>query len=329
MGFGGYGTSIGYNSGYLGYNNPYYNSGYGSYGTYNYAQPIPVANPNAPAGNISVCDQSLNAAIAAFKQNDYDQALDLMNKGIVQCPTDAVLHEFRALVLFAKGDYQQAASTIHSVLAVGTGWNWTTMSGLYPSVPIYTTQLRTLEAFSKQNPDDAASHFLLAYHYMVDGYPDSAVTQLQRVVKIVPSDRVAADVLTLISKPAPTQSPATGDQPVPQPPANATPTDTPAAAPVITPLDPAMVPGTWRASRDDGSQFDLTLAKDGTFDWKYTLKGKVEEFGGTYKYENNVMALERKEGGSLIAGVVPDGTQKFNFKLLGAPKEDPGLNFSK
>ena len=323
MGYGGYGSYMGYNSGYVGYSNPYYNNSYGSYGNYSYSQPIPVANPAVVvSGSVSSCDQSLDSAAEAFKQNNYDAALDTINKGIVQCPTDAVLHEFRALVLFAKGDYQQAAATIHSVLAVGSGWNWTTLSGLYSGVPVYTGQLRALEAFSRANPQDAAAHFLLAYHYMVDGYPEAASRQLKQV----PNDRVAADVLALISKPAPGQSAAIADQPLPQSPLDGAPTATAAA---VTPIDASMIPGTWKAARDDGSQFELTLSKDSTFNWKFSLKGKVEEFGGKYKFENNALALERKDGGILIAGLVADGTQKFNFKLLGAPKEDPGLDFSK
>ena len=215
MGYGGYGSYMGYNSGYLGYSNPYYNNSYGTYGNYSYLQPIPVANPTSVvSGTGSACDQSLDTAAEAFKQKNYDLALDTINKGIVQCPTDAVLHEFRALILFAKSDYQQAAATIHSVLAVGSGWNWTTLSGLYSGVPIYTAQLRALEAFSKSNPQDAAAHFLLAYHYMVDGYPEAAARQLKQV----PNDRVASDVLALISKPDPGQSVGTTDHPSPQPP---------------------------------------------------------------------------------------------------------------
>ena len=239
------------------------------------------------------------------------------------------MHEFRGLILFAKGDYQQSAATIHSVLAVGTGWNWTTLSGLYGNVSTYTTQLRALEAFARNNPNDAASHFLLAYHYIVDGYPDAGATQLQQVAKLVPNDQVAANVLKLISKPSNAQSAATGDQsaqqPVPQPP----PAGSSGSKPAVKPIDPASLVGTWHASRDDGSKFELTLTNDSKFDWKFTLKEKVEEFGGTYKYESNAIALERKDGGGLIAGLVPDGPEKFNFKLLGAPQEDPGLDFSK
>jgi len=73
----------------------------------------------------------------------------------------------------------------------------------------------------------------------------------------------------------------------------------------------------------------LTLNKDNTFHWKFGVNGKTEEFDGTYKYESNELALQRNDGGALIAGVVPHGDQKFNFKLLGAPQEDPGLTFTR
>ena len=174
-GYGGWGLgALAYNSGYLGYSNPYYN---GSFGGYNYAQPIPVdygVSPTAVVAEGNPADAALNAAVAAFKQNDYDAALDIINKGIAQYPTDSVMHEFRGLVLFAKGDYQQAAATIHSVLAIGPGWDWTTLASLYTNIVIYTDQLRALEAFVREHPQDGASRFLLGYHYMTAGHADAA-----------------------------------------------------------------------------------------------------------------------------------------------------------
>ena len=213
-GYGGWGLgALAYNSGYLGYSNPYYNS---SFAGYNYAQPIPVdysASPTAVAAEGNPADVALNDAVAAFKQNNYDAALDIINKGIAQYPTDSVMHEFRALVLFAKADYQQAAATIHSVLAIGPGWDWTTLASLYPNVLIYTDQLRALEAFVGEHPQDGAARFLLAYHYTSDGHPDAAVRQLQQVVALMPGDRVAADLLKMLSAPPA----ATAEQPTPQP----------------------------------------------------------------------------------------------------------------
>lgn len=319
-GLGGWGLgSLYYNSGYLGYSNPYYIDSYGSYGNYNYAQPIPVSynssvvivdnDPNS-AGEV------LNNAVAAFRQNDYDAALDITNKGIGQYPDDSVLHEFRSLVLFARQDYQQSASTIHAVLAVGPGWDWTTLSSMYSSVAIYTEQLRALEAFTKANPQDAASRFLLAYHYMSCGHPDSAARHLQQVVKLMPNDRVAADVLKMVAAPQPSE---TAQQPPQEP-----------TRPAAQPVDPATLVGAWKAARPDGSKFDLTLTNDAKFTWSFAQKGQAAQtFGGNYSVEGNVLALERKDGGSLIAEVTPGGEAKFNFKLLGAPEDDPGLDFSK
>ena len=43
----------------------------------------------------------------------------------------------------------------------------------------------------------------------------------------------------------------------------------------------------------------------------------------------NVLALERKDGGSLVAEITPDSDGNFNFRMLGAPDEDQGLDFSK
>lgn len=318
-GYGGWGLGgMAYNSGYLGYSNPYYNN---SFGGYSYAQPIPIdygVSPVVAEGNPA--DAVLNAAVAAFKQNDYDAALDITNKGIAQYPTDSVLHEFRALVLFARGDYQQAAATIHSVLAIGPGWDWTTLASLYTSIAIYTDQLRALEAFTRANPQDGGGHFLLGYHYMTAGHADAAASQFQKVVTLVPGDRVAADLVKMLS------APPTGQQPTPQPPAE---TQT-AAIPEASPVDPATLVGAWQAARDDGSNFELTLTPDKTFTWKFTPKGQPpQEFSGTYTVEVNVLALERKEGGSLIGAVTPSSTKKFNFRLVGAPPEDKGLEFSR
>ncbi len=321
-GLGGWGLgSVYYNSGYLGYSNPYYVSSGPVY--YNYAQPIPVSY-NAPVTVVEnapdSADEAFNNAVAAFRQNDYDAALDITNKGITQHPDDAVLHEFRSLVLFAKRDYQQSAGTIHSVLAVGPGWDWTTLIGLYASAPIYTDQLRDLEAFTKSNPQDAASHFLLAYHYMTCGHSDDAVRQLQVVVQLMPNDRVATDILKMIAAPLPTQTDGT----LAPPPAEV------AARPAVQPVAATTLVGSWKAARADGSKFDLNLTSASTFTWSFTPQGQpAQAFDGTYTVEGNVLALERKDGGSLIAEVTPAGDSRFNFKMLGAPAEDLGLDFQK
>lgn len=158
-----------------------------------------VTQPNGSAK--MSCQQHLDAAIAALRDEDFDAALDSVNKGLEQCPNDSGLHEFRGLVLFAKGSYQEAASSVHVSIAIRPAWNWSTVGRLYPNVPLYTTHLRALEAFTKKHPDDSAARFLQAYHYIVIGYPESAVRELEMVVRLDGSDRVAAEVLKGLPKP--------------------------------------------------------------------------------------------------------------------------------
>ena len=45
--------------------------------------------------------------------------MNAVNEALGLAKNDSVLHEFRALVLFAQGQYRDAATAIHSVLAVG------------------------------------------------------------------------------------------------------------------------------------------------------------------------------------------------------------------
>ena len=139
----------------------------------------------------------------------------------------------------------------------------------------------------------------------------------------MPIERGAADWLKLLAAPQPSQPDETAQQPTPQPPQEP-------ARPAAKPVDPATLVGTWKAARADGSKFNLILTNDAKFTWSFAQKDQAAQtFGGTYSVEGNVLALERKDGGSLIGEVTPGGEATFNFKLLGAPDDDPGLAFSR
>ena len=88
--------------------------------------------------------------------------------------------------------------------------------------------------------------------------------------------------------------------------------------------------GTWNASRDDKSKFVLTLEKDSRFRWSFTPQGQdTQSFEGTYILENDVLSLNSNVGGTLVASLSQGSAKQFNFKLIGAPKEDQGLTFEK
>jgi tetratricopeptide (TPR) repeat protein len=148
--------------GYWSYYNPYYTQPL-SFGTttVNYSQPIVMqtAPPVAPGSDQSSAEdqamQFFDSARDAFMNGEYQQALTQVDQAIALLPNDAVLHEFRGLALFAIGDYRQSAASVYAALSVGPGWDWTTLSALYPDTDVYTQQLRSLEQYASQNPNQS------------------------------------------------------------------------------------------------------------------------------------------------------------------------------
>jgi tetratricopeptide (TPR) repeat protein len=361
-GFGGWGlgTTV-YTSGYYVYENPYYSPVIYNTVVYDYSRPIPVVTQVAATNGAAlssggpatgsapqVNNPAFDAAREAFRRGDYAQALANIDAAIRATPSDAVMHEFRSLVLFAMRDYRQSAAVAHSVLAVGPGWDYTTMSSLYPDPFTYSAQLRQLEDYTRQHPRAAEAHFLLAYHSMINSRKDAAIQELQQVVSLMPNDRLAGELLTMVKGP-PKTVPATNVAASPFPPPKTTydgttvllsdpkpataaprPATTVAGAPSPEPIDQALLPGTWNASRDDGSQFHLTLTEEGTFVWKFSSPNqKEEELRGKYSVDGPVLILERKEGGALAGTAVLNGTDQMKFKMVGAPPQDDGLDFEK
>lgn len=341
-GYGGWGLgTVAYTSGYYPYYNPYYAPVVYQTVVYDYSRPIPVAT-QAPGGTAATAastspapaDPVFDAARNAFRAGDYQTALTHVDSAIAKNPSDAVYHEFRALALFARRDYRQSAAVLHSLLAVGPGWDWTTMSSLYSDPATYTQQLRGLEQYVVTNPQAADAHFVLGYHYMIGGHKDAARLQLQQVVTLMPNDRLAGELLRMVKGPPPQTTTADAAlPPTPNPPANDLNSVPPADAPVAaspTELDKTLLPGNWNATRSDGSKFALTLNEDGEFRWKYSAPNQSgDEFGGTYSTDGPVLILERKEGGALAGTATFSDDEHFSFKLVGAPPDDPGLSFTR
>lgn len=326
-----------YDSGYAVYTNPYYAT---STGYYDYSQPLQIVVPPQQIvqqgdGSEFVVDQAplstsaqsslthLDLARTAFSANDYALAGNELDLAIKEQPTDATLHEFRALVYFAIGDYPKAAGTLYAVLSAGPGWDWTTMSSLYPSVDIYTVQLRALEAYVKANPDIASARFVLAYQYITENYPDAAVRQLKEVVRLQPNDQLAARLIKGLGAEAASSAEPTSETILPP---AAGPETVEPRQPDLPDIDPEKILGHLTAERTDGTKFTLDLTAEKTFNWSFEQAGKKNEFGGTYTIDGAVLVLERADKATM-PGTVTMKDDGFNFKLFGAPDDDPGLDF--
>jgi tetratricopeptide (TPR) repeat protein len=315
------------------YSNPYYVAS--AEPAYDYSQPIAVATYDAPVADESAEPSSeaappapespqmaeayrfFDQALAAFKKGDYQGALQLDQQALQKSPQDPVMHEVSALCMFALGDYNGAGAVLNNLLAVAPGMDWTTLSGLYGDVDAYTTQLRALEAFCRQKPNDAAARFVLAYHYLVSGHGDAAVAQLKQVVALQPQDQVAKRMLDALAPPAAevAAAAATPEQPAGPPPAPAGPTTD--------------LVGSWQAQRN-GDVFELSIDDNNQFTWKAAPKGKPPiTLAGTVAVAGNAILLESKDQGTMAAQVKSDGADQFQFVAAGSPPDDKGLSFQR
>ncbi len=303
--------------GYDDYYNPYYSEPLVIENTtINYSEPFaeppvqvnieaPASPSQLPPGVTEKGMLAFETARKAFHDGNYQAALEATNQALVTMPKDAVIHEFRALVLFALGKYHDAATALHPVLAVGPGWDWTTMSGLYADVDTYTKQLRALEGYVDENPKLADGHFLLAYHYLTCGHNDRAAEELAQVQKLLPKDTVSAQLLQMLGKTPPPESTPESD----------------------AKIDVAKLIGAWNATRNGKANFELTLTKDKGFTWTYQEGRKKEQVKGAYALDGNVLALEPDVGGVMLAEITEPQNGSFVFRMEGAPKSDPGLTF--
>jgi tetratricopeptide (TPR) repeat protein len=334
-----YGPSL-YNWGYSNYYNPYYYQSApavaGQPVVYDYSQPIdPSVNP--PAQPVTdTANTQFDQARSSFKNGDYAQALTLTDQALGQMPNDSALHEFRALTLFALQRYDEAATSLYAVLSIGPGWDWTTMIGLYPSVDAYTNQLRALEAYIRQNPRSASARFVLAYHYLTEGYIEPAVAQLKQAVQLQPKDMISAQLLRQLqaeesqtASGGKTSSPAS---PV-TPPASGTPGSPVPAAPSPAETVPEKdLVGTWTAEPVAGTSINLSFQDEHKFVWKVTRQGKSQEFSGEWTYGDGILTLAQGDTDAappMVARLIRHDDGGFGFKLMGSGPEDPGLSFKR
>jgi tetratricopeptide (TPR) repeat protein len=170
------------------------------------APPAPTATApdQAPAEDPKVKESValFDEGRALFKQGDYAGAQAKVERAISILPQDRILHEFRALTLFAQGKYPEAATTLYAVLSAGPGWNWQTLKTFYPDVDTYTRQLRALENHAKNNVRSPDDRFLLAYHYLALGQTDAGIREFENVHRLLPNDQLSAQILAAM-KPKP------------------------------------------------------------------------------------------------------------------------------
>jgi tetratricopeptide (TPR) repeat protein len=322
-------NNLGYQFGCSDYYNPYYAEDMPAYYTepiittpIEVSQSVAATQPAQPAQPVQITVEAappppsvasehvakFDQARADFFEGRYQDALKVTDQALTQMPHDAVLHEFRSLVLFALQRYAESAATIHSVLDVGPGWDWKTLCTLYPNIDVYTSQLRALETARDNDPKSPALHFLLGYHYLTCGYKEKALEEFRQTLELQPKDTVAAALLATL---------APRDVQAAQAPAG--------EAPKAVPSDSIL--GSWVATGRDTAKYSMALGKDGSFTWGFSQGKRKQEVKGVHTVEGNVLAMEPDSGGVLLAEVSLKDPDTLHFKMIGGAKDDAGLEF--
>lgn len=317
-----YGVGSWWLPGYWGYGASYYNPYYVVGSGYDYSQPVVinqyVVDDSAPEA-LRVAERPsgeerafalFDEGLELFKAGRYPQAYLRIDEAQRLLPGDPVLHEVKALTLFAVGKYDEAAAVLNALLASSPGMDWTSMSKLYGDEREYTTQLRQLETFVADHPRDAGPIFVLAYHYLVIGEDDSATRMLKAVVARQPEDLTARRMLDALTAPeAPAAPVAERDPP---------------AKDVKTELV-----GEWSAKNEEAT-VDLVVEGDGRFTWRAKPRNaEAVTVSGTISADGNSLALESKEQGTMVGTITPLGANRFNFVMAGSPSGDKGLDFER
>jgi tetratricopeptide (TPR) repeat protein len=316
-----------YSWGYSSYSNPYYDNTVSQtvVGNYDYSQPLNTEVAPPPQEQAQPATATLDMARQAFLNGAYDQALTLANQVVATLPNDPTVHEFRALALFALGRYDEASQALYPVLSIGPGWDWSTMSGLYPSVDVYQPQLTALENYVRNHPDRAAPQFLLAYHYLTLGYNEAAADLLRQVVQLKPADNLSRQMLTLLDS-AKQQAAVAEQTPAAQPAPQAA---APPMAEAPATIQPAQLTGVWTAKPDNKSSISLSLDPNGKFVWNVVQRGQPNKLSGNFTIgDGDLLTLAQgQQGGTMAGNVTMTQNDQFTFRLVGAPASDPGLTF--
>jgi len=146
----------------------------------------------------------------AFRAHNYEDAVRFCSHAIVEDGANGKLHLFASQALFAVGDYRAAAGALQrgaSLLEQGE-WGYVVENyRLFYRGNDYVTQMESLVSYIKENPDAAYARVVRGHQYAFLGHKEAAKNELARAVALESRDRLAADLLAMVSGEAPSASP--------------------------------------------------------------------------------------------------------------------------
>ena len=312
---------------------------------YDYSQPINVTSTPPEPSVAESTEQVFSAARDSFKAGDYQRALDLTDQVLKQTPDAAVVHEFRALCLFALKRYDEAAAVNYAVLTAGPGLELVdagralsrrrhlhesasrarsvrprqpqlVFRSVLAGVPLPGPgeQRRGRRSVSKGRRACAHRPALGGFRQALQegdrGRGRTAAQPGARAAAQVPAGAAPAGGAPGSTRRGRRQSaPSRGSRCRHKPPGANDQTQQPEPPPP----PPASLVGVWKAQASPDVTIALTLEADGKFAWEVDTKGKKQTLNGVAGFKDNTLALLQQDGPPLVGKVTQDGANKFVF----------------
>ena len=295
-------------------------------------RPEPASEPSVEY----LANSAYEQARQAYINGDYNGALERIEAALASFPNEVAFLQFRGICLISLDRYNEAATTINTVLSMDYQYmTWTTLSSFYENIDTFTMQMRRLEAFSNANHLDPSAHLLLAYIYLCTDQIDPCKGQLDWVVSLRPGDPIATGLLARLNS-----TPEAGNST--QNPVISESDNVVSAESVSTPAEvlegevqyaPNLdsIIGKFTAKITESNLVTLELGADSRFKWSVSSAGVTQVvLNGNYEYSEGLLTLVSVQNDKKIQGWLweaPDS--QFRLTVLNSPPNDPGLLFSR
>lgn len=182
------------------YSQPVYSQPVYSQPVYTQPAPAPVnPQPVRKPTPIEIARQYTADAKTLFQKGSYPEAGKKLDEVVKLAPKDSNAYQFRALTHFARSDFKAAAADAYDAMALGNAWTGEVIQSIYgaQSLGTYNNQLDQLKRVVDQNPS-MQSHFLLAYHHLVNSQWSEGKTQLEKVLALQPEEQLSQKLLAAV-----------------------------------------------------------------------------------------------------------------------------------
>ena len=154
---------------------------------------------------------------------------------------------------------------------------------------------------------------------MTQGHQKEAADQFKIVVKLLPNDRLSAQLLQSL-EPA-NSAPSGSGEPIAK--------SDDSAPPRADPDLEGKLPGVWTAAPDKETSISLSIMNDGGFTWKVARQGRSHQLRGQTSHAGGVLTLVQAEGPPMVGRLIWRDKDDFVFQALGGGPSDPGLSFQR